>query len=449
MDKYDAVIVGAGPAGIFAALTLTKAGFGSILMVEQGRSIQDRRKSRRPDILTGWGGGGAFSDGKLTLSPEVGGFLGELISEKEMNRVLNLADQTWLKFGAPKELINGSPDQIEDMKTRARMAGMLFVPSPVRHIGTDNCHKLLAAIQAHLSTRCDIRTETRAVDLIVRNNELWGVSLSDGREVQAGCLVCAPGRVGNDWMRHQAERLDLATRPNPVDIGVRVEVPAAVMAKVTETFYESKLIHYSSTFDDKVRTFCMNPYGEVVVEKTETLITVNGHSYSKARSDNTNFALLVSATFTEPFDDPITYGRSITRLANLLSGGAMVQRFGDLVAGRRTTGERLERCLTRPTLHEAAPGDLAYVLPYRILKDIMEMMEAMDRLTPGLADRHTLLYGVEVKFYSHRVELSSNLETSIPGLYVIGDGAGITRGLIQASASGIIAGEAILASGKE
>jgi uncharacterized FAD-dependent dehydrogenase len=190
----------------------------------------------------------------------------------------------------------------------------------------------------------------------------------------------------------------------------------------------------------------MNPYGEVVVERSGALTTVNGHSYSKARSDNTNFALLVSATFTEPFDDPIAYGRSVTKLANLLSKGAIVQRFGDLMAGRRTTRARLERCLTRPTLPEATPGDLAYVLPYRILKDIIEMMEAMDRLTPGLADRHTLLYGVEVKFYSHRVGLSPDLETSIPGLYIIGDGAGITRGLIQASASGIIAGEAILAS---
>lgn len=446
MDKYDAIIVGAGPAGIFAALTLAEAGYGSILMVEQGRSIHDRRKSRRPDILTGWGGGGAFSDGKLTLSPEVGGFLGELITPERMNKVLRQADETWLRYGAPKDLINGSPDQIEAMKIKARLAGMLFVPSPVRHIGTDRCHRLLADIQAHLEPLCDIRTETRAEELIVSGGRPSGLTLSDGSTVQGERIVCAPGRVGNDWMREQAEKLGLATRPNPVDIGVRVELPAAVMADVTDTFYESKLIHYSSTFDDKIRTFCMNPYGEVVVEKSGTLTTVNGHSYSKARSDNTNFALLVSATFTEPFDDPIAYGRSVTKLANLLSEGAIVQRFGDLMAGRRTTKARLERCLTRPTLTEATPGDLAYVLPYRILQDIIEMMEAMDKLTPGLADRHTLLYGVEVKFYSHRVELSPSLETSIPGLYIIGDGAGITRGLIQASASGIIAGEAILAS---
>ena len=446
MDKYDAIIVGAGPAGIFAALTLADAGYGSILMVEQGRSIQDRRKSRRPDILTGWGGGGAFSDGKLTLSPEVGGFLGELLAPDRMERVLNQADETWLRYGAPKKLINGSPEQIEEMKIRARLAGMLFVPSPVRHIGTDRCHRLLADIQAYLQPRCDIRTETRAEELQVGEGGLLGLTLSDGSEVRGRRIVCAPGRVGNNWMREQAERLNLSTRPNPVDIGVRVELPAAVMAEVTDAFYESKLIHYSSTFDDKIRTFCMNPYGEVVVERSGALTTVNGHSYSKARSDNTNFALLVSATFTEPFDDPIAYGRSVTKLANLLSEGAIVQRFGDLMAGRRTTKARLERCLTRPTLPEATPGDLAYVLPYRILKDIIEMMEAMDKLTPGLADRHTLLYGVEVKFYSHRVELSPDLETSIPGLYIIGDGAGITRGLIQASASGIIAGEAILAS---
>jgi uncharacterized FAD-dependent dehydrogenase len=248
LDKYDAIIVGAGPAGIFAALTLADAGYGSILMVEQGRSIHDRRKSRRPDILTGWGGGGAFSDGKLTLSPEVGGFLGELITPDRMDRVLDQADRTWLRYGAPEELINGSPDQIEEMKIKARLAGMLFVPSPVRHIGTDRCHRLLADIQAYLKPRCDIRTETRAEELSLSKGGLLALTLSDGTKVQGGRIVCAPGRVGNDWMREQAEKLGLSTSPNPVDIGVRVELPAAVMADVTDTFYESKLIHYSSTF---------------------------------------------------------------------------------------------------------------------------------------------------------------------------------------------------------
>ncbi len=445
MDDYAAIIVGAGPAGIFAALTLSQAGLGPILMVEQGRSIEKRRRSRRPDILTGWGGAGAFSDGKLTLSSEVGGFLSELVSPARLDKALAQADRIWLEFGAPDELFTGGPDEIEAMKLKARLAGMLFVPCPVRHIGTETCRRLLADIQAHLASRCDILTETRAEEILVEDGALTGVRLSDGRTVTAARVVCAPGRVGNNWMRNQAERLGLEKRPNPVDIGVRLEAPAAILTDLTDVFYESKLVYYTATFDDKVRTFCMNPYGEVVMEKTSDLITVNGHSYAKKKTDNTNFALLVSATFTEPFDDPIAYGRSIAKLANLLGGGVIVQRWGDLIAGRRSTNERLERCLTRPTLSHATPGDLSYVLPYRILRDIIEMIEAMDQIAPGLADRHTLLYGVEVKFYSQRIEISADLETAVPGLYVIGDGAGVTRGLLQASASGIIAAEAILA----
>ena len=439
MEKYAAVVVGAGTAGIFAALTLTTSGIEPVLMVEQGRSIEERSKARKPNILKGWGGAGAFSDGKLTLSPEVGGFLGEIISAERLDMTLKEADDIWLKFGAPQQIFGGDPDQIEEMTTRARLAGMIFVPSPVRHIGTENCRQLLADIEDHLSSRCEIRHQTAAVSLLVEKGKAVGVELSDGSKVMADKVIAAPGRVGNKWMRGEAEKLGLSMRPNPVDIGVRVECPAAVLTGLTDTFYESKLIHYTTTFDDKVRTFCMNPYGEVVAEKSGNLISVNGHSYANKRTGNTNFALLVSASFTEPFDDPITYGHSITRLANLVGGGVIVQRWGDLVAGRRSTPDRIARCLTRPTMPDATPGDLAYVLPHRILSDIIEMIEAMDELTPGIADRHTLLYGTEVKFYSQRVKLNEQLMTEVDGLYIIGDGAGITRGLLQASASGIIA----------
>lgn len=446
VNRYAVAIVGAGPAGIFAALTLTRAGIGPLLIVEQGRSIADRSRSRKPDILTGWGGAGAFSDGKLTLSPEVGGFLGEIVGQDRLIETLDAADRIWIDYGAPEEVFSGSRDEIESMEARAKLAGMIFVPSPVRHTGTDTCRDLLAALFADLDKSCDIRTEMRAEELITEEGRISGLTLSDGSRISADFVICAPGRVGNHWMKSQAARLDLAWRHNPVDIGVRVEAPAPVMTPLTEVFYESKLIHYAPTFDDKVRTFCMNPAGEVVMERAGDLVTVNGHSYANRKTGNTNWALLVSAEFTEPFDDPITYGRSIAGLANLLGHGAIVQRLGDLKAGRRTTAARLDRCLTRPTLTEATPGDLSYVLPYRILTDITEMLEAMDHLCPGVAGRHTLLYGVEVKFYSHRIEISPDLETSIPGLYVVGDGAGITRGLLQASASGIIAARAIAGS---
>jgi uncharacterized FAD-dependent dehydrogenase len=269
------------------------------------------------------------------------------------------------------------------------------------------------------------------------------VVTESGEEIRARYVIVAPGRYGAKWMDNEAERLKLSSVPSPVDIGVRVELPAVVMEKLTNIAYETKFIYYTPTFDDKVRTFCMNPYGEVVVEQTDDLMTVNGHSYEKRRTENTNFAILVSTTFTEPFDDPLGYGRYISRLANLLGKGVIVQRLGDLLEGRRTTTERLSRSVVRPTLESATPGDLSFVFPYRHLTDIVEMLTALDKIAPGIKSPHTLLYGVEVKFYSHRLKLSDCLESEVKNLFVIGDGAGITRGLIQASISGMIAGEEI------
>jgi len=261
-------------------------------------------------------------------------------------------------------------------------------------------------------------------------------------------VIVAPGREGADWLAEEATRLGLDLANNAVDIGVRVEVPAPVMEPLTRDLYESKLVYYSKRFEDKVRTFCMNPYGEVSTESYgDGLVTVNGHSYADRTTQNTNFALLVSTTFTHPFKEPITYGRSIASLANLLGEGILVQRFGDLVAGRRSTPERIARSVLVPTLSDATPGDLSFVLPYRHLADIVEMIQAMDDLVPGVADDRTLLYGVEVKFYSSRLSLSDELETGIAGLYAIGDGAGVTRGLVQASAAGVVAARAIVKKG--
>jgi hypothetical protein len=290
----------------------------------------------------------------------------------------------------------------------------------------------------------DIRPHCRVKHILVNDSSVTGIALENGEEISADYVVAAPGRAGAKWAQEEARRLGIGSVPSPVDIGVRVEVPAEVLTPLTEAAYEAKLIHYSYTFDDKVRTFCMNPHGEVVIEDLDGLLTVNGHSYSSRKSENSNFAILVSSSFTEPFNDPISYGQYIARLANFLGKGVIVQRLGDLQAGRRTTAVRLERCLTRPTLKAATPGDLSFALPYRHLIDILEMIEALALLAPGVNSRHTLLYGVEVKFYSNRLRLTSELETHIRNLFFIGDGAGITRGLIQASASGVIAARSIL-----
>jgi uncharacterized FAD-dependent dehydrogenase len=444
MSTYEVVIIGAGPAGLFAALSLENLGVGKVLLVEQGPDLEERHRDGPGGLLCGWGGAGAFSDGKLILSPEVGGFLSDLIPLDDLNVLIQKVDSIYLSLGASPETFGGDPDTLELLKTKARQAGMTFIPTRLRHIGTENCQKLLTRLRERLTGHVEIRTHCRAQRIMVKDGAVTGVVLDNEEVVEARYVIAAPGRSGAAWIREEARRLAIPSVSSPVDIGVRVECPAPVLAPLTEAAYEAKLIYYSSTFDDKVRTFCMNPYGEVALEELDGLVTVNGHSYASRKTENSNFAILVSSTFTEPFDDPISYGQYIARLANLLGQGALVQRLGDLQVGRRTTAARLERCLTRPTLRNVTPGDLSFVLPYRILKDILEMLEALDALAPGINHRHTLLYGVEVKFYSHRLKLSPELETPIRNLFIIGDGAGITRGLIQASASGLIATRALV-----
>ena len=444
MSTYEVVIIGAGPAGLFAALSLENFGSGKVLLVEQGPDLSERHRDQPGGLLCGWGGAGAYSDGKLILSPEVGGFLGDLLPLDDLTILIQEVDGIYQSLGAPPEPHGGDPDTLELLKTKARHAGMIFIPTRLRHIGTENCTKILSRLRERLNDHIEIRTHCRAHRIMVKDGAVTGVALDNEEVVGARYVIAAPGRSGAAWIREVARCLAIPSVPSPVDIGVRVEVPAPVLEPLTEAAYEAKLIYYSRTFDDKVRTFCMNPYGEVVSEDLDGLITVNGHSYTSRKTENSNFAILVSSSFTEPFDDPISYGQYIAHLANLLGQGAIVQRLGDLQVGRRTTAARLERCLTQPTLKSATPGDLTFVLPYRYLKDILEMLEALDALAPGINHRHTLLYGVEVKFYSHRLKLSSKLETPIHNLFIIGDGAGITRGLIQASASGLIAARSII-----
>lgn len=448
--QYQVAIVGAGPSAIFAALTLSKIGMEDVAIFERGKDIHERKRGRGMELLCGWGGAGAFSDGKLTLSPKVGGFLGDLIPQSQLVNLLRKADEIYLSFGAPKEVFGQSSDKTEALYQEAKLAGLEFIPMEIRHLGTENCVPLLKKIRNALEKKVDVLFNTPVKEILVENGKVMGVLLENGTRVNADYVICGPGRVGAQWIKNEVLRLGIPSMPSPVDIGVRVEAPASILQKLTDIAYEAKFIYYSKTFDDKVRTFCMNPFGEVVTETIDEIVTVNGHSYANKKTENTNFAILVSNTFTEPFNDPIGYGKYIARLANFLGNGVIIQRLGDLLDGRRSTPDRINRCITQPTLISATPGDLSFVLPYRHLKSIIEMLEALDRITPGIFSRHTLLYGVEVKFYTNRVKISPALETDIQNLFLIGDGAGITRGLIQASISGILAGDEILKrTGKE
>lgn len=442
--NYRVVIVGSGPAGIFTALNLAEAGVEGIIIFDQGNNLEKRNRCDGKDVLCGWGGAGAFSDGKLALSTEVGGYLSDFMDRESLIELLKKTDETFVHFGAPDRIFGNLSPSVEEIKDKARMAGLEFIPTVIRHIGTENCQNVLTRMRNALQGKLEILTNCPVNKLLQERGQIRGVELADGRTVQSDYVVAAPGRVGANWMKKEAEHIGLHTSISPVDIGVRVEMPSIVLKKLTDVTYESKLIYYSKTFDDKVRTFCMNPFGEVVTEENDGIVTVNGHSYAQRKSDNTNFAVLVSSTFTEPFHDPIAYGRYIAQLANLLGGGIIIQRLGDLLAGRRSTEKKIKRCLTRPTFSNATPGDLSFVFPYRHLQSIIEMLEAMDKLAPGVFSRHTLLYGVEVKFYSNRIEVSQEMETRVKNLFAIGDGAGISRGLLQASASGVIAAKAIV-----
>ena len=456
-DKhYDVVIVGAGPAGIFVAIELSRRSGLRVAILDKGPDI-DRRHcpAREPGgtcrncqpcaILTGWGGAGAFSDGKLTLSPAVGGHLPEIEGDGETARLIQEVDELYVHYGAPALVYGERNDAIERLEKRAALASLRFVSVPIRHIGTERCGPIMRRMRDDLVERgVSVRTRTPVSHILTMDGQATGVELEGGERIEADAVVVAPGREGSAWLKGVAEGLGLTMARNPVDLGVRVELPATVLDPITALVYESKFIYYTKSFDDRVRTFCMCPYGEVSTEFAGNVMTVNGHSFADYKTANTNFAILVSKSFTEPFDDPIAYGKSIARLANLLSGGIMVQRLGDLESGRRSTPERLRRSIVTPTLPSATPGDLNLVLPYRYVKDILEMLYALDQIAPGVAERHTLLYGVEVKFYSNRLKLSTEMETEVENLFACGDGAGVTRGLIQASASGLIAAREIL-----
>ena len=459
VNKYDVIVVGAGPAGLFATLELIK-NEQKVLLIDKGRSIDARicpMNKGAPEcvhcnpcnVVCGWGGAGAFSDGKLTLTPEFGGNLEEYCGRQKLLSLIDEADRVYLDHGASSTLFKPSGDLAKRVITKALQSGLDIIPATIRHMGTDKSKQILGAIYETIKGSCEVRTNTMVEKVILDpDGSVSGVLLAGGEEVYADRVLLAPGREGAAWMEKTVKELGLEIESLPVDIGVRVEIPSAWAEDITDQFYEVKALLDTPTFDDKVRTFCMCPHGEVTSEyqSHHEILTVNGHSNqgNECKTENTNFAVLVSTKFTKPFRDPIGYGSHIARLANMLGGGIIVQRLGDLRKGRRSTPDRIARGLVRPTLTSAEPGDLACVLPYRHLVGIMEMLAALDNIIPGVNSGHTLLYGVEVKFYSLKVALDSGLRTSIKGLYAAGDGAGVTRGVIQASASGLWAARAML-----
>ena len=460
--KYDVVLVGAGPAGYFAAYELTKINPAlKVALIDRGNSIERRRCpvlehriqkcpigitgnlgecSPACSITNGFGGAGAYSDGKFNITTEFGGWLTDYISEEELLDLINYVDGINLEFGATHTITNPNTPEVKAIELRAMSVGLKLLRSKVRHLGTEENLKILTKISNYLSDKVDMIFGTKVEDIIVENNTVKGVLLADGRQVEADFVSLSVGREGSKWLTEILEKRNVKMSQTQVDIGVRVECPNLVMEEINEKLYEGKFL-YKTSSGNTVRTFCSNPGGHVVVENYEGVVNVNGHSYndSKLSSQNTNFALLVSHHFTEPFKAPNEYAKKISSLANQLAcGGVIVQRYGDILLGRRSTDKRIKEGFVKPTLKEAVPGDLTLCMPQKTMQAIIEMIQVLDKITPGIATEHTLLYGVEAKYYSAHPEMNQELEVKdISNLFVAGDGAGLTRGLAQAGASGV------------
>ncbi len=457
--KYDAIIIGAGPMGIFTAYELMlKSPELKVLLVDKGHDIYHRvcpiiakkikqcpkdmygNSGCKPacSITCGFGGAGAYSDGKFNITNEFGGWMGDYMESEEVIDLIRYVDEINLKHGAPKEITNPNTKEVLEIERRGIAVGLKLLRSEVRHLGTEINLQVLQSIFEEMKDHIDYMFSTEVTDILVENNEIKGIKIND-EIIESKYVIIGVGRGGSNWQTQILSKYGVKFHNNRVDIGVRVETNDIIMEEINKYLYEGKFI-YNTSVGTQVRTFCSNPSGHVVVENWNGIMVCNGHAYhdSKLGSKNTNFALLVSHEFDEPFHDANEYAREISHLANKLSGGGVVvQKFGDIIKGRRSTQKRINEGFVKPTLKEAIPGDLGLILPYNTMKSLIEMIHALDAVTPGIANDHTLFYGVEAKFYSDRVEVSNEFETSIKNLFVGGDGAGITRGLAQAGANGV------------
>ena len=464
MNKKDVVIVGAGPAGIFTALEMLRCGsHKSITIVEKGRSVKNRvcPKSKTKEcvnckpycnITTGFSGAGAFSDGKLSLSCEVGGDLPMLIGEELAQATIDYTDKIYLEFGADTR-VEGleNTDEVKAIRKRAICAGLRLVDCPIRHLGTEKAHELYLAIENHLRDNgVELIFGYECTDLIIKDGECLGVNITNGsvaEDIYADHVVVATGRRGADWLEKICAEHNIAHQPGTVDIGVRVEVRNEIMERINEVLYESKLIGYPKPFKNKVRTFCQNPGGFVAQENYDNdLAVVNGHSYKELKSNNTNLAILCSHNFSEPFNQPIAYAQKVGELTNMLGAGRILgQRFGDILDGKRTWSKELAQSNIKPTLPDAVAGDITAAMPYRAMINIINFIQAVDQVVPGFASIETLLYSPELKFYSNRVKMDKDFNTNLRGLHCLGDSSGWTRGLMMASAMGVLMGRRLAA----
>ncbi len=457
MKKYDVIIVGAGPGGIFSAYELvTNKSDIKVAVFEEGHLLEKRKcpidgdkikkcvNCKTCSIMSGFGGAGAFSDGKYNITNDFGGTLYEYIGKKKAIELMHYVDDINMQYGGEGTKLYSTAGS--GFKKICLQNKLNLLDASVRHLGTDINYIVLNNLYNFLKDKVDFYFDTPVANIeVLDDNDSGYIVNTESESYECTKCIVSVGRSGSKWMEKVCHELNIPTKSNRVDIGVRVELPAVIFANLTDELYESKIVYRTEQFEDNVRTFCMNPKGSVVTENTNGIITVNGHSYEdkEKQTENTNFALLVSKHFSEPFKDSNGYGESIARLSNMLGGGVIVQRFGDLIRGRRSNPKRIEEGLVVPTL-SATPGDLSLVLPKRILDGIIEMIYALDNIAPGTANDDTLLYGVEVKFYNMEVDVDEHLESLHKGLYIIGDGSGVTHSLSHASASGVFVAREIL-----